>query len=116
MTETANLPNTTKPAATGQTGGGNMLTIELKINGRLVGGAMIRNVSDLADLSDYQAEVVEAASPETGLPTDFRAVLPVTGHRRQQTIWSLVQKVSTMALHARRSGLHDRPPVERGGW
>jgi len=115
MTQAAGLPDNTKPTPTGAAGGENMLTIELKINGRLVGGAMVRNVSDLADLSDYHVEVVEAASPETGLHTDFRAVLQVTGHRRQQTIWSLVQKVSTLALHARRSGLYNQPPVTREG-
>lgn len=77
-----------------------MLTIEIKINGRLVAGAKVRNVSSLADISDYEVEAVESASDVTGLP-EFHAAFPVVKHHRRQTVWALVSKVATAAYRRR---------------
>lgn len=74
-----------------------MLTIEIKINGRLIAGAKARNVSGLADLSDYRVEVVEEESEVTGLP-DFHADFTLPRHARKQSVWALVQNIATAAL------------------
>ena len=90
-----------------------MLTLELKLNGRLIGGAMIRNLSNLDAISDYEIEAVETASPETGHKDDFRAKFRLNGHERRQTVWALVAKLADEALSRRKSGEFDQPPVDR---
>jgi hypothetical protein len=73
-----------------------MLTIELRINGELIGGAKVTNTSNLAELSDYQVLAVEAASAETGLP-DMRQEFVVLKHRRNQSVFALVEEVARRA-------------------
>lgn len=90
-----------------------MLTIELKIDGRLIGGAIIVNRSGLADLSDYDIEAVETASGEAGHDKDFRTKFTVRDHRRKQTVWALVKTVAEEAMLRRLSGRYDQEPVER---
>lgn len=77
-----------------------VFTIEIKVNGELVGGATVKNVSQLSDLSDYDVLVAEKGSAETGLG-DFRADTKIAGHRRRQTVWALVQKVAERAQELR---------------
>jgi len=74
-----------------------VLTIEIKLNGRIIGGAKVTNISDLADVSDYEVVAAEGASEVTGLP-DFREDFIVKGHERRQTVWALVSKVAYHAL------------------
>jgi hypothetical protein len=50
-----------------------MLTIDLRINGVLIGCAYIRNVSELANISDYEFTAVSKASSVTGAPTCTQA-------------------------------------------
>lgn len=89
------------------------LTIELRVNGRLIGGALVVNKSDLAEVSDYEVEAVETASRETGRKKDFRVKFPILDHKRKQTVWALVAKVAAEAQHARNLGNHDHEPRER---
>lgn len=86
-----------------------MLTIEIKLNGRLIAGANILNGSALADVSNYAVEAVEKASPVTGHEVDFHSTFLVTEHPRRQSVWALVAKVATQARIIRASGKHDRP-------
>lgn len=69
-----------------------MLTIEVKLNGRLIAHAAARNISELADISDYHVTWHEAACPELGIEEDFHK-FTIQGHRRCQTAWALVAKV-----------------------
>jgi hypothetical protein len=67
-----------------------MMTIEIKINGRVIGSAFVRNLSDLADVSDYH---VTATTLPVGGGThecEFR----LDGHNRKQTPWALVSAVA----------------------
>jgi len=77
-----------------------MLTIELKLNGKLIGGAEVTNVSALADVSSYEVLSVEKGSDQTGL-NDFRQNFQVQGHPRKQTVWALVHKVALASLRLR---------------
>lgn len=87
------------------------LSVEISIVGtdeegrptkRLIGGALVHNLSNLADVSDYQAMVVEQGSQETGLG-DFRQDgLVIKDHKRRQSVWELVRKVADRAVDLRR--------------
>lgn len=69
-----------------------MLTIEVKLNGQLIAQAAARNVSGLAEISDYHVTWHEAACPELGIEEDYHK-FTIEGHRRRQTSWALVAKV-----------------------
>ncbi len=79
------------------------LTIEIKINGQTIGGAIVHNVSNLADLSDYDVEIVEKPEPSLGIPFLHRKVR-IEGHPRRQTVWALVSKITAAALGGRDAG------------
>ena len=81
-----------------------MLTIEIKINGRLIAGARVQNVSNLAAVSDYSVVAVERASEETGLG-DYREDHVLRGHVRRQSVWALVERVAQRVTKDREGGL-----------
>lgn len=74
-----------------------MLTIEVKLNGRLVGYAKLVNQTNLSEISDYSLEWSEAGG-------DFllegkaagRAI--ITGHRRKSGAWALVARAAAAIL------------------
>lgn len=70
-----------------------MMTIDVKINHKRVAYARIRNVSDLAALSNYTADVRERGSDETG-EADSEKRFIVWKHKRRQSVWGLVQRVA----------------------
>jgi hypothetical protein len=82
-----------------------MLTIEIKSNGRLIGGAQVRNVSQLAAISDYAVTAVEQAAPDIGPETSMHETFQVRDHLRQQSVWALVSRVAQRAAMLRESGL-----------
>ena len=59
----------------------------------------IINMSDLADISDYRIEVVEAANSLAGTPSRTAATM-VIGHARYQTVWALVQRAAQEIVNA----------------
>lgn len=73
-----------------------MLTIEIKINGRLVATASARNDSDLADISDYEIAYGERPSGSNG-ELDWNAHGRIEGHDRRQSVWALVHKIASTA-------------------
>lgn len=77
-----------------------MLTIEIKLNGQLIGGATALNTSPQAALSDYDVLVAEKGAEITGLG-DFRANITIKQHRRRQTAWALVSKIAERAVEMR---------------
>lgn len=79
-----------------------MLTIEIKINGHLIGGAKVRNVSALSDISDYEALVVEKGDEALGIEGDLRESVPVKGHIRNQSVWALVYRIADAAFRRQR--------------
>lgn len=50
----------------------------------------IANVSNLADVSDYQVSALESANPLTGLSARICG-FEVTGHDRRQSVWTLLE-------------------------
>lgn len=71
------------------------LQVVVFINGRQIAEADASNMSDLADVSDYQCTAREHAS-KFGLGT-FRA-FRIEGHNRNQSCWALVEKIARTAL------------------
>lgn len=58
---------------------------------RAIASMRISNLSDLADVSDYQVEAMEGANPLTGDPPR-RAECIVSAHARKQSVWALLQR------------------------
>ena len=72
------------------------LRIHVEINGRVVGRAVVGNVSQLADISDYDVFWSEEASEVSGL-AERAGTASVEGHPRRQSVWALVEKVAGIA-------------------
>ena len=77
------------------------VTIELVPGGderraRAIAQMTIANVSDLANISDYEFEARERANPIAGTPARETTGM-VRGHDRRQTVWSLVGKAAKAA-------------------
>lgn len=74
-----------------------MLTVEIKLNGTLVGHAVLVNRSNLAEVSDYSLEWSEAGGDFLleGL-SDGRAT--IEGHRRRHGAWALVARAAAVIL------------------
>lgn len=70
-----------------------MMTIEVKINGRLIALSTVRNISELADVSDYVVMSDEMEAKSLGIP-HHRARFKIKGHNRNQSAWALVEKVA----------------------
>ncbi|WP_050631751.1 hypothetical protein [Bradyrhizobium viridifuturi] len=64
-----------------------------------LGTMHIGNVSNLADLSDYQVIVMETANALTGTPPGI-AKFSVLAHARRQRVWALLQRACGEAMMA----------------
>jgi hypothetical protein len=76
-----------------------IVTVELIPGGytparRAIGSLRISNLSDLADISDYRVEVLEAANPLVGTPAR-NADCVIERHDRRQSIWKLLIRAAT---------------------
>ena len=59
----------------------------------------IANISNLADISDYEFRAREHANPVAGTPArEMRGT--VRRHNRRQTVWSLIAKAAMTAVDA----------------
>jgi hypothetical protein len=72
--------------------------IEILPNGhrelrRTIASMAICNTSNLADVSDYGIDVVEAANPLTGTPSRSTSC-KVLRHDRRQSVWTLLAKAA----------------------
>ena len=70
-----------------------MLTIEVKLNGQLIGKAVAANQSDLANYSDYKVQGHESGCESTGVEA-IDTTWEIHAHRRKQSAWALVEKVA----------------------
>ena len=74
-----------------------MLTVEVKLNGRLIGFAKLVNQSNLADVSDYS--LIWTETGDAGLAIEAEeGRLRIEGHNRRQTVWALVAKAAAAIL------------------
>lgn len=94
-----------------------MLTIEIKRDGELIGGAKVRNLSDLAGISDYEVVAAESAAPDLGVEQDFREDFVVPSHMRDQSVWALVLRVANEAFRLQKRNGHARAahPIRSAG-
>jgi hypothetical protein len=60
---------------------------------RTIASMNIGNLSDLADISDYKIDAMEAANQLAGTPSRS-ATCTVVGHHRRQSVWSLIAKAA----------------------
>jgi hypothetical protein len=54
----------------------------------------IANISDLADISDYVLEAMEAANPLTGAPAR-KGNIVLYHHDRRQSVWALLARAAS---------------------
>jgi hypothetical protein len=60
---------------------------------RTIASVAIGHVSDLADISDYKIDAMEAANRLTGTPSRS-ATCVVARHDRRQSVWALIAKAA----------------------
>ena len=59
---------------------------------KLVAEGVLHNVTDLADISDYEGAITEFGNKNLNIPvTMFKT--RVTNHHRKQSVWKLVSKM-----------------------
>jgi hypothetical protein len=80
------------------------VTIDLVPSGyeplrRTIATMIIGNMSDLADVSNYRIEVIEAENKLT-LQPPRSCVCEVLEHDRRQSVWALIEKAAEAALTA----------------
>ena len=68
------------------------LTIEIKINDRVIAYAAANNVSSLADISDYHVVWNEDEAAEIGIENDYGKFV-IKAHNRRQSVWALAAKI-----------------------
>ena len=81
-----------------------IITVDLVPGGfqpmrRTIASMRISNASDLADLSDYRVDVVEAANPLANTPPRIAGYC-VRSHDRRQSVWALITKAAKAAMQA----------------
>jgi hypothetical protein len=77
-----------------------MLTIDIQLNGRRIAAARLKNISNLADLSDYEVETREDAFPDADLPAG-RADFTLRNQPRLRTVWCIVAAMARRAAAIR---------------
>lgn len=70
-----------------------VLTIEVRVNGRLIAEAEAMNESGLADFSDYRVTASETGYPAVGVPT-IGEHWRIETHDRRQSSWALVERIA----------------------
>lgn len=73
------------------------MTIEIRLNGRIVAEAVIQNITDLKEVSDYRCRWSELACPELAIDPNAGAFV-IRGHRRRQSAWALAAKAVEQVL------------------
>jgi hypothetical protein len=75
-----------------------LITVEIAGGGlrRKLAEARVGNISDLADVSDYAVYAEEGENPLADT-TPWNARGLVAAHRRNQTVWRLVERVASWA-------------------
>lgn len=66
---------------------------------RDIGTLRISNISDLARISDYSIDIIEAANPLTGTPARIGGCR-IEAHDRIQSVWALLERAATAAQSA----------------
>lgn len=70
-----------------------MMTIEVKVNDRVVARANVKNLSNLEEISNYHVIREEYEWPFANRDAE-RQVFEIKHHLRLQTVWALVARVA----------------------
>ena len=62
-------------------------------SGVLVADAVVHNVSNLSDISDYVGKRYEKGNPNLNIERGF-AKIKINGHNRKSSVWDLVRKIA----------------------
>lgn len=73
-----------------------MLSITVSVGHRVVAKATAANVSNLADISNYQVEAIEHGYSPLDIP-HARISGMIWRHQRRSSVWRLVKKVADLA-------------------
>lgn len=74
-----------------------VLRMRLDVNGKMIGTAVIVNVTNLSDISDYEYHVVCEGRNELGIkPVDVRG--SILNHNRRQSALALIARVIEDAM------------------
>lgn len=78
------------------------ITVEIWPGGRqpgkrVVATANVANISDLADVSDYDVEIQTSARMDPSWRPASEVSGEIRGHERDASVWSLVEKVASLA-------------------
>jgi len=63
-----------------------------KQNRKLVAEGVLHNISDLADISNYEGVIIEYGEPRLGIQSSKKE-LTINEHLRRSSVWSLVKKM-----------------------
>ncbi len=74
-----------------------MLTVEVKLNGKIVAEVALQNESGLADVSTYFCRWEEEACEELGIPAASGRFM-IKRHARRQSAWALVARAVVAIL------------------
>ena len=77
-----------------------MLIITVSVGDRVIAKASAANVSNLADISNYEVRTVERGYELLGIPSSNTQGM-ISGHERRSSVWSLVEKVAALAQRER---------------
>ena len=66
---------------------------------RTIGTLRITNISELADISDYAVDFLQAANPLAGT-SPCNGSCEVLSHDRRQSIWTLIAKAAAATSEA----------------
>ena len=83
-----------------------MLTIEVKVNGRLVGRAQLITRTNLSEVSDYSLEWSEAGG-DVLLDGKAHGRTVIRDHRRKSGCWVLVARAAAAILGQKVKAMED---------
>lgn len=101
-----------------------VVTVELWPGGskaykKEIASLRIANVSNLADISDYEVELAENGAEHLGIKP-MRLWTGVSGHNRKKSVWSLIRsilnKVATELGDRDYEAIHEKPMPSSPGW
>jgi hypothetical protein len=85
-----------------------VLTIEIKMNGRIVAEAELTDRAELAMESDYALRWVEYGDDGLGIAVD-RGRFLIERHRRPRSVWALVTKACLVILNQKIAAMDAKP-------
>lgn len=61
---------------------------------KLVAEGVLHNVSDLADISDYEGVLIEHGEPRLNIPKTKQEI-SINNYSRKQSVWELVKQMAS---------------------